>query len=212
MFRSPRTARLRVGLVAATAATLVTGTAVMATNAQAAAGCRVTYTTASQWPGGFTANVDVTNLGDPINGWNLRWTFPSGQRVTQAWSATVTSSGADVTATNVGYNGAVATNGSVSFGFNGSWSGANTAPTAFSLNGVACTGGGVVPPTPPVQATPFSENAVGGTTPPPCSPAGTSATPSTRSAPTRPPGATRGSPRRCSTTSGRRASTASASR
>ncbi|MCK1807813.1 cellulose-binding domain-containing protein, partial [Micromonospora sp. R42106] len=151
MFRSFRTARLRVGLVAATAATLVAGTALLATNAQAAAGCRVTYTTASQWPGGFTANVDVTNLGDPVSGWTLRWTFPSGQRVTQAWSATVTSSGADVTATNVGYNGAIATNGTVSFGFNGSWTGANTAPTAFTLNGVACTGG------------------VGGTTPPPVS-------------------------------------------
>ncbi|RQW90725.1 cellulose-binding domain-containing protein, partial [Micromonospora chalcea] len=156
MFRSFRTARLRVGLVAATAATLVVGTALLATNAQAAAGCRVTYTTASQWPGGFTANVDVTNLGDPVNGWTLRWTFPSGQRVTQAWSATVTSSGADVTATNVGYNGAIATNGTVSFGFNGSWTGANTAPTAFTLNGVACTGGvgGTTPP--PVQATPLS--------------------------------------------------------
>ncbi|MDO3683152.1 cellulase family glycosylhydrolase [Micromonospora sp. C28ISP2-4] len=171
MFRSPRTARLRVGLVAATAATLVTGTAVMATNAQAAAGCRVTYTTASQWPGGFTANVDVTNLGDPINGWNLRWTFPSGQRVTQAWSATVTSSGADVTATNVGYNGAIATNGTVSFGFNGSWTGTNTAPTAFSLNGVACTGG-VVGTTAPATTPPV-------TTPPPTTPPPTTPPPTT---------------------------------
>ncbi|MFI2709380.1 cellulase family glycosylhydrolase [Micromonospora sp. NPDC018662] len=164
-FRTAKRARLRVGLVAATAATLVAGTALLATNAQAAAGCRVTYTTTSQWAGGFTANVDVTNLGDPVNGWTLRWTFPSGQQVTQAWNATVSSAGAQATATNVSYNGALATNGSVSFGFNGSWSGANTAPTSFALNGVTCTG------------------SVGGTTPPP-----TSTTPSPTTSPTtRPP-------------------------
>ncbi|WP_441338511.1 cellulase family glycosylhydrolase [Micromonospora sp. NBS 11-29] len=167
--RTPKRARLRVGLVAATAATLMAGTAVLATNAQAAAGCRVTYTTASQWAGGFSANVDVTNLGDPVSGWTLRWTFPSGQQVTQAWNATVTSSGAQVTATNVSYNGAIATNGSVSFGFNGSWSGVNTAPTSFTLNGVACTGG------------------VGGTTPPPSTTPPPTTPPPTTPPPTTPP-------------------------
>ena len=35
----------------------------------------------------------------------------------------------------------IATNGTVSFGFNGSWSGTNTAPASFALNGVTCTGG-----------------------------------------------------------------------
>nr|WP_089157060.1 cellulase family glycosylhydrolase [Micromonospora sp. NBS 11-29] len=169
MSRTPKRARLRVGLVAATAATLMAGTAVLATNAQAAAGCRVTYTTASQWAGGFSANVDVTNLGDPVSGWTLRWTFPSGQQVTQAWNATVTSSGAQVTATNVSYNGAIATNGSVSFGFNGSWSGVNTAPTSFTLNGVACTGG------------------VGGTTPPPSTTPPPTTPPPTTPPPTTPP-------------------------
>jgi hypothetical protein len=33
----------------------------------AAAGCGVTYTVTSQWTGGFGANVDITNLGDPVN-------------------------------------------------------------------------------------------------------------------------------------------------
>ncbi|MBF9128807.1 cellulase family glycosylhydrolase [Plantactinospora sp. S1510] len=139
--QSIRKPRWRVGVVAGgVAALLVAGTMVTA-SAQAATGCRVTYAVSSQWSGGFTANVNVTNLGDPINGWNLAWTFSSGQRVTQAWNATVTSSGSQVTAKNVSYNATIATNATVSFGFNGSWTGSsNPAPTSFALNGATCTG------------------------------------------------------------------------
>ncbi|MFI7432292.1 cellulase family glycosylhydrolase [Micromonospora haikouensis] len=142
--------RRRIGLIAAAVATLMMAGTMVAGNAQAAAGCRVAYAVPSQWQGGFTADVKVTNLGDAVDGWTLGWTFPSGQRVTQAWNATVTSSGDQVTAKSMSYNAAIATNGSVSFGFNGSWSGSNTAPTSFTLNGVACTGsvGGTPTPTP----------------------------------------------------------------
>jgi endoglucanase len=133
-------ARWRVGMVAASAAALMVAGLIVAVSAQAAAGCRVAYSVTAQWPGGFTANVNVTNLGDPINGWRLEWTFPSGQQVTQAWNATTTAAGAQVTAVNVSYNSTIATNGTVGFGFNGSWTGSNTAPTAFALNGVGCTG------------------------------------------------------------------------
>ncbi|WBB46739.1 cellulase family glycosylhydrolase [Verrucosispora sp. WMMA2044] len=163
-----RRTRWRFGLVASGVAALLAGAGLItAGTAHAAAGCRVAYSAPSQWPGGFTANVAVTNLGDPLNGWRLTWTFPSGQRVTQAWNATVTSSGNDVTASNVGYNAALGTNQTVSFGFNGSWSGSNTAPTTFALNGVTCTGSvGTTPPpttTPPPSTPPP-------TTPPPTSP------------------------------------------
>jgi endoglucanase len=108
--------------------------------AAAAAGCKVDYAVPSQWQGGFTANVSVTNLGERVDGWRLTWTWPSGQQVTQAWNATVTSSGAQATAVNAGYNGVIEPNAKVSFGFNGSWSGTNTAPQSFALNGVTCTG------------------------------------------------------------------------
>ncbi|MEU6424458.1 cellulase family glycosylhydrolase [Microbispora sp. NPDC046973] len=143
-----RRARLRVSAVIGALITLLAVGTVTAVNAQAAAGCRVAYAVSAQWPGGFTADVSVTNLGDPVDGWKLAWTFPSGQQVTQAWNATVTSSGAQVTAVNASYNAAVATNGTVSFGFNGSWSGSNTAPAAFTLNGVTCTGDTGASPSP----------------------------------------------------------------
>ncbi|MER7280071.1 cellulose-binding domain-containing protein [Dactylosporangium sp. NPDC000244] len=127
--------------VAATVGLAAAGTAVATTMASAAtAGCRVSYTISSQWQGGFGASVAITNLGDQINGWTLTWSFTNGQTITQAWNATVTQSGASVSATNVSYNGALATGASTSFGFNGAWNGTNAVPTAFRLNNVACTG------------------------------------------------------------------------
>src|SRR5262245_11640620 len=69
---------------------------VTATNAQAATGCRVDYSVTNQWSGGFGANVNVTNLGDPINGWRLTWSFAAGQTITQLWNGSVTQSGAQV--------------------------------------------------------------------------------------------------------------------
>ena len=41
-----------------------------------------------------------------------------------------------VTVTDAGYNAAIATGATASFGFNGSWTGSNPAPAAFALNGV----------------------------------------------------------------------------
>src|SRR6478672_11287523 len=66
--------RLRTRLALATAAgTVMATTAAVLTAHTATAGCSVSYTVPAQWPGGFTANMSVTNLGDPINGWTLTW-------------------------------------------------------------------------------------------------------------------------------------------
>jgi hypothetical protein len=69
----------------------------------------------------------------------------------------------------VGYNGAIATNGSVSFGFNGSWTGSNPVPTSFAVNGVACTGstGPTTPPTTAPTTPPTTPPTTAPTTPPP---------------------------------------------
>jgi cellulose 1,4-beta-cellobiosidase len=128
------TAAAAVGVVAATGAMAV------ATSASAAAGCRVSYS-ANQWSTGFTGNITVTNLGDPISGgWNLTWTWPGNQQITQGWSATITQSGANVTAANPGWASSLATNATANFGFNANYSGTNTAPASFSLNGTVCNG------------------------------------------------------------------------
>ncbi|MET9680261.1 cellulose binding domain-containing protein [Streptomyces coeruleorubidus] len=48
--------------------------------------------------------------------------------ITQAWNASCTQSGAAVSCVNASRNGSVPDGGSVTFGFNGSWSGSNPVP------------------------------------------------------------------------------------
>ncbi len=120
-------------------ATAGAGLLVAATRADAAAGCQVKYTVTNSWPGGFGAAVDITNLGDPVNGWTLAFAFPGGQTISQLWNGSVTQSGANVTVKDAGWNAALATGATTNFGFNGS--GTAGTPAAFSLNGTACTGG-----------------------------------------------------------------------
>lgn len=92
-------------------------------------GCTITYTTASQWPNGFVANVTITNTGtSTINGWALTFTFPGDQRITSAWKGTVTQSGQTVTATNTSYNAAITPGASTSLGFQGTWTSSNSPP------------------------------------------------------------------------------------
>ena len=151
------TSRARAALFTAAGAVLLASVAAVALPAgAAAAGCSVNYAVSSQWQGGFGANVVVTNLGDPLSAWTLTWSYSAGQQVTQAWNTALTQSGALVTAKNVSYNGSVATNGTVSFGFNGSWTGSNPNPASFALNGVACTGGVSGSPTPSSPSSPSS--------------------------------------------------------
>ncbi|MFV2016933.1 cellulose binding domain-containing protein [Micromonospora sp. LOL_023] len=151
-------------ITTAIAAVALTGvTVVSASTAHAAAGCRVNYSVASEWPGGFTGNVVLTNLGDAMSSWTLQWSFGAGQQVVQAWNSEISQSGSSVTARNASYNGNLGTNAAVSFGFNGSWNNSsNPAPSSFSLNGVTCTGG-TSPTTPPNPTTPPPNP----TTPPP---------------------------------------------
>ncbi|GAA1790209.1 hypothetical protein GCM10009682_10310 [Luedemannella flava] len=121
-------------------ATLVTAGVVTAVNARAATGCRVQYTVTNQWQGGFGANVNLTNLGDPVTSWRVTWTFGAGQTVTQLWNGSVSQSGSAVAVTNVSYNGTLAANATTAFGFNGAWNGSNPVPTSFAMNGTTCTG------------------------------------------------------------------------
>ncbi|MDA1362392.1 cellulase family glycosylhydrolase [Glycomyces luteolus] len=132
--------RLRLGVIAGAAVAAMTAGLFGAVSAQAAQGCQVDYEVTGEWPGGFIAAVEVTNLGDPVDGWSLEWTWPDGQRVTNMWNAEHTGSGETATAESRGYNKKVATGDTTAFGFTGSWSGENTDPTEFRLNGRLCDG------------------------------------------------------------------------
>jgi hypothetical protein len=167
-----------VRLVGAASVLLASAAVIVALPAgAAAAGCSVDYAVSSQWQGGFGASVSIKNLGDPLTAWTLTWSFGAGQTVTQAWNTALTQSGSAVTAKNMSYNSSLASNSTVSFGFNGSWTGSNPVPTSFALNGVSCTGS--TPTTGPTTAPP--------TTAPPTTAPPTTAPPTTRPPTTAPP-------------------------
>jgi endoglucanase len=119
---------------------LAAGALALAPAANAAAGCRVAYTVHGERPGGFTAGVQITNLGDAVDGWTLRFRFPADQQITNGWSAAWSQSGPEVTAGHAGWNAALATGASAYLGFNGATTGVNPVPTAFTFNGAPCTG------------------------------------------------------------------------
>ncbi|MFF9622636.1 glycoside hydrolase family 6 protein [Streptomyces griseosporeus] len=146
--------RTRLALIAAltlTAGSTATALAVVPAGAAAAApACTVDYKVQNDWGSGFTTNVTVTNNGAAKSSWAVKWTYGGTQKVTNAWNAKVTQSGTNVTAANESYNGSLATGGSVSFGFQGTYSGSNAVPATFTLDGVTCNtdSGGTPTPTP----------------------------------------------------------------
>ena len=73
-----------------------------------------------------------------MNGWMLVFTFPNNQQIYQPWNMNYAQQGEQVTVTNVSYDGTISPSSSMSIGFNASWSGSNTNPTSFTLNGSAC--------------------------------------------------------------------------
>jgi mannan endo-1,4-beta-mannosidase len=99
------------------------------TTPPAGSGCTAAYSIVGQWTGGFQGEVRVTAGGAAVRSWAVTWTYANGQTVTQAWNATVTSSGSSVTARNVSYNGSLAAGAGTSFGFLGSSNGTNSIPT-----------------------------------------------------------------------------------
>jgi O-glycosyl hydrolase len=102
--------------------------------------CKVVYTNNSQWPGGWTSQVVITNTGtSAISSWSLVFTFPGDQKITQNYNGGFSQSGETATLTNASYNGTIAPNGSVTDGFQGTWTNSNASPTSFTLNGATCT-------------------------------------------------------------------------
>ncbi|MFE6709835.1 glycosyl hydrolase family 18 protein [Streptomyces sp. NPDC057695] len=110
----------------------------LAAPAEASASATAVYTKASDWGSGFEGKWTVKNTGTTtLSSWTVEWDFPANTKVTSAWDATVTSAANHVTAKNLGWNGTLAPGASVSFGFNGSGTGA---PSGCKLNGAACDG------------------------------------------------------------------------
>ncbi|ASU60850.1 glycoside hydrolase family 9 protein [Nocardiopsis dassonvillei] len=107
----------------------------------AGSSCEVDYVVHGEWHDRFNTQVTVRNTGDePVNGWELVWSFPGGQTVERHWSSALEQAGHAVTAVNADWNGTIEPGDEVTFGFIGTLtSGANAVPARFALNGSVCS-------------------------------------------------------------------------
>ena len=93
--------------------------------------CSAAYSVVNSWPGGFQAQVVLTNSGTvPLTSWALSWTFPGSQTISSSWSGVFTQKGTSVTVSNEPYNGSVAVGGTVTVGFTANGSSASPASVA----------------------------------------------------------------------------------
>jgi len=98
------------------------------------ASCMAIYKITSAWSGGFQAEVELMNHSkSAYNGWTATWTWGGNQAINSLWSGVKSGSGSQVIVKNAAWNGAVAPETSVKFGFTANYSGANSLPT------VTCT-------------------------------------------------------------------------
>jgi hypothetical protein len=94
----------------------------------------VTWSVTNSWSGGFQLGFTVTNSGAAATtGWNVGYSWPGSQTISQIWSASDTQSGAAVDVSNLSYDGAISAGGSTTFGLLGT----GTAPS--SLSNLTCT-------------------------------------------------------------------------
>ncbi|HET9169185.1 MAG TPA: glycoside hydrolase family 48 protein [Actinospica sp.] len=144
----------------AAADTASAGPAAAAQAAAASAACSVNYSVSSNWGSGFGVQITITNLGPAITSWNLQYSYAGAETLSSGWNGTWTQSGKTVSVASESWNGSLATNGSTGIGANFNLTGSIDTPTAFTLNGVACssnTGGSPsASPTTSASTTPTS--------------------------------------------------------
>jgi endoglucanase len=101
--------------------------------------CAVAYTVTNTWTGNVQADVTIRNTGTTaVNGWTLQWTYAGDQHIYNIWNGVVTQSGKQVSVKDAGYNALIAAGQSTTFGLQATFTGTNTNPTSFTLNGAAC--------------------------------------------------------------------------
>ncbi|MGA7830772.1 MAG: cellulose binding domain-containing protein [Terracidiphilus sp.] len=111
------------------------------TPASSGSACSIIYTILPQNSTAFGGAITINNTGTTAwSNWTLSWTFANGQRISSIWNASEIQTGANVTLSNLSYNGSIPAGGSLTgIGFDGVWNGlTNAVPTSFSVNGAPC--------------------------------------------------------------------------
>ncbi len=133
-----------VTITGTSGSTTATTSVTLTVTSSGGSACTVDYTITPQNTSAFGATITIKNGGaTTLSSWSLTWTFANGQTIASSWNGTVSQSGANVTVSQQAGQTweSIPAGGSYSgFGFNGAWNGTtNAIPTAFSLNGTACT-------------------------------------------------------------------------
>jgi hypothetical protein len=128
-----------VGRVARLIAVTAAAIAVVATGATPASAtgpfdCQYWFVA---WPGGFSADLRITNSGPAVDGWTSNWTFDNDERLGNIWSAVMTQDGNRVSAAPVPWNRRIPSGGSVAFGWT-AFASATRTPDDITVNGVPC--------------------------------------------------------------------------
>jgi len=88
-----------------------------------ASACTAVYTVTNHWTSDgqnwFQGQVVVTAGSTGVEGWAVTWTMPPGEQISNVWNARLGTSGAQVTAENMTYNGSLKERDTATFGFQG---------------------------------------------------------------------------------------------
>jgi len=106
--------------------------------------CEVTYRETWRGGDGFGAGLVIRNSGAPIEGWQLEFDLPGGQRISQGWPVRFSQAAGSehvVASSNAEWNTRIASGQTLELGFNGSANGSSGRPESFKLNGVECSAG-----------------------------------------------------------------------
>jgi cellulase/cellobiase CelA1 len=102
-----------------------------------AAPMKAEYAVRGKWPGGFNAELALTNLGsEPVEGWTVRLGLPADVKVDQAWSADVTRVAGAVLLRSQPWNTYLGPGDTVRMGF--AATGKASAPSSCTVNGSPC--------------------------------------------------------------------------
>jgi chitin-binding protein len=94
--------------------------------------CTATYSVTSSWPGGFQAQVTVTNpTTSTMYGWTASWVLSNDETINSAWNGTLTQAGSLATVKSADWDRVLAPGGSASFGLTAS---STTSPTVPSIS------------------------------------------------------------------------------
>ena len=117
---------------------------VTVTTGAPASSCHIDYIIQSDWSTGFNAVINITNTGaTTINGWALTWTWAGNQAITSAYGTNSWNQGGPsvtLSAPPGFWDAAISPGQTLSYdiGLSATYSGTNTSPTAFLINGTMC--------------------------------------------------------------------------